>query len=72
MPWCAVLKRFGGPGGVELQVGNLVELPDGTRLSQLIEQRYVRLATPAEVESAEEVDTPPPTPKKKPTVRRRK
>lgn len=74
MPWCVTVRRFGGSGGEQLLIGQLVEIPDGTRLRQLIEQGYVRLATPKEVDTAEEVevDEPaPPPPLRKPlTVRR--
>jgi hypothetical protein len=74
MPWCVVQKRFGGPRGALFLIGQLLELPDGTRLHQLIEQRFVRLATQKEVDGAEEVDVDvdPPTPTETPKVRRRK
>jgi len=75
MPWCVVQKRFGGTNGAGLLLNQLVEIPDGTRLHQLIEQRYVRLATQAEIDTAveEEVtDVPTPPPTKATTVRRRK
>jgi len=75
MPWCVVIKKFGGSNGTNLLVNQLVDIPDGTRLSQLSEQRYVRLATPKEIASAEdvevEVDDAPPPPKTNLTVRRR-
>ena len=59
MPWCVAQKRFGGPQNATFMIGQLMELPDGTRLAQLIEQRFVRLATQKEIETAEEVDVEP-------------
>ena len=73
MPWCVVQRRFGGPKGATFLIGQLIELPDGTRLNQLVEQRFVRLATQKEIDGAEEVDVDAtPTPSTTVKVRPRK
>ena len=72
MPWYVVVRRFGGTNGAALLIGQLISLPDGTRTNQLVEQRFVRPATPTEVESAEEVEVDAPPPSETPKVRRRK
>lgn len=72
MPWCVVQKRFGGTNGIPYLVGQLIELPDGTRFNQLTEQRFVRTATQAEVDSAEEVDVEVAPPRTETTTVRRR
>lgn len=59
MPECVITKAFVGPDGA-LMVGQLVSIPDGTRLAQLTDLHYVRIATDAEIASAEEVPVEPP------------
>jgi len=57
---CVVQKPFRGPDGM-MERGELVDASGWRNTPLLIDQRYMRLATQSEIDSAEEVedDTPP-------------
>lgn len=52
---CVVQKSFGGPTG-RLDRGEIVDASTWRNTTLLIDQRYLRIATPAELASAVEVD----------------
>jgi hypothetical protein len=76
---CVVQKQFGGPEGSMFQVNQLVDASTFRNRDTLLSGRFLRVASPDEVESAEEVDVeeevpaePPPTKKKPMAAKARK
>lgn len=53
---CVVQKAFGGPEGAQFRPGQLIETGGYRNRETLIAGRYMRLATPDEINSAIEVD----------------
>lgn len=60
---CVVQKSFGGPEGRVFEMNELVEAGSFRNRTALLEQRYLRVASPEEIASAVDEDEPAPAPK---------
>lgn len=58
---CVVIRPFDGPDG-RLQVNQLIDSTDWRNERYLLEQRYLRVATDAELASVVEVEVQEPEP----------